>query len=354
MAAAHLENVFLSLDTGEYDVVFMGPRSEIECTDRGYAEKYNCNVVSINEVTDKKLCYKLAVTMWGDHKSKNRIKKYGIRFIAEKILLVSSIFDHTYGIESAEKFPYDYIACCGEFQRKFFSQYFDAKKIFLTGSPRLKAKSLIVDRESGAETARRIIIEQVGLGVIFDKKTLLLLPSYNQEVSSHRNCATIDFLPALSKLQNDYNIIIKPHPEWASSWAGSKVFFLKMLPNAVFLNDIDNAKLFPVADFVICDYSNVILTTVYADKNIILFNAARSDVAKGLNLRDPVNTYIRSRIINFYPDEEEKFFAALKDESVWEKQKEIRREIRAEFFTENPDPARDIAELCRRIVRGEL
>jgi hypothetical protein len=331
MAAAHLENIFLAIDTKEYDVVFMGPRSELECRDRGYAEKYNCNVISINEVIERKLCYKLAVTMWGDHKSKRRIKRYGIRFIAEKTLLVSSIFDHTYGIESAEKFPYDYIACCGEYQRRLFSQYFDGKKIFLTGSPRFKAKP-----------------------PAFDKKTLLLLPSYNFEVSSLRNCATIDFLHILSKLRNEYNIIIKPHPEWASCWSGCKDFFLKAIPNALFLNDIDNAKLYPAADFVICDYSNVILTTIYADKNILLFNAPRNDVAKGRILRDPVNSYLRDRIINFYPDEEEKLVAALKDDSIWEKQKEIRAQIRKEFFTENPDPARDIAELCRRIVRGEL
>jgi hypothetical protein len=354
MSAAHLENVFLSIDVKDYDIIFMGPRSEIECRERGYAEKYNCNVISINEVIERKLCYKLAVTMLGDHKSKRRIKRYGIRFIAEKILLVSSIFDNTYGIERAEKFPYDYIACCGEYQRRLFSQYFDGKKIFLTGSPRLRAKPPTFDKEAALETARRIISEQKALDINFDKKTLLLLPSYNSEVSSLRNCATIDFLPMLSKLQNEYNIIIKPHPEWASCWSGCKRFFLKALPNAVFLNDIDNAKLFPAADFVICDYSNVILTTIYADKNIMLFNAARNDVANGCTLHDNVNSYLRDRIINFYVDEEEKLFAALKDDSVWEKQKDIRREIRAEFFTENPDPARDIAELCRRIVRGEL
>jgi hypothetical protein len=331
MAAAHLENIFLAIDTNEYDIVFMGPRSELECRDRGYAEKHNCNVISINEVIKRKFYYKLAVTMFGDHKSKRRIKKYGIRFIAEKTLLVSSIFDHTYGIESAEKFSYDYIACCGEYQRKFFSQYFDGKKIFLTGSPRLKPKP-----------------------PSFDKKTLLLLPSYNPEVSSPRNCATIEFLHILSKLQNEYNIIIKPHPEWASSWSGCRDFFLKAIPNALFLNDIDNAKLYPAADFVICDYSNVILTTIYADKNILLFNAPRNDEAKGSALRDPVNSYLRDRIVNFYPDEGEKLFDALKDDSIWEKQKEIRAQIRKEFFTDNPDPARDIAELCRRIVRGEL
>ncbi|MDR1105396.1 MAG: hypothetical protein LBL44_03470, partial [Treponema sp.] len=73
MATAHLENIFLNLDTSDYDIVFMGPRSELECREKAYAQKYNCNVVSVNEVIARKLCYKLAVTMFGDHKSKKHM-----------------------------------------------------------------------------------------------------------------------------------------------------------------------------------------------------------------------------------------------------------------------------------------
>jgi CDP-glycerol glycerophosphotransferase (TagB/SpsB family) len=332
----------------------MGPRSELECRERAYAQKYNCNVISVNEVISRKLCYKLAVIMWGDHKSKNGIKKYGINFIAEKILLIASIFDNTYGIEYFKKFPYDYIVCCGEFHKKIFEQFFDNEKIFMLGSPRIKSNLVKTSKTEAAEAVHKIIIEQTGININFTKKTILLLPSYNNFVSSIRGCATINFLPVLSKLSNEYNIIIKPHPEWASSWDGCKNFFCRALPNAIFLNNVDNFILYPIVDFVICDYSNVILTTISADKNIILFNASRDDVEKNYDLRDPVNSYLRDRVINFYPDEEEKFFAALKNDDIWEKQKEIRRQIRAEFFTENPNPARDIADLCWRIVRGEV
>jgi hypothetical protein len=356
MSASHLENIFPNFDSDDYDIVFMGPRSELECGERDYAQKYNCNVISINDVIAHKRCYRLAVTMWGDHKSKKRLKKYGISFIAEKTLLVASIFDTTYGIEYLEKFPYDYIVCCGEFHKRLYGQYFNTENLFMLGSPRFKS-SLIeatgtdaVDAAGAAALMK--IAEQSDININLSKKTILFLPSYNNTVSSVRNCATIDFLPAAAKLQDEYNIIIKPHPEWASSWSGCKDFFCKALPSAIFLNNIDNFALYPLVDFVICDYSNVILTTIRADKNIILFNAGRDNVAKNYELRDPVNSYLRDRIINFYPDEEEKFFAALKDGDIWEKQKEIRRQIRAEFFTENPNPARDIAGLCRRIVKG--
>ncbi|MDR1147733.1 MAG: CDP-glycerol glycerophosphotransferase family protein [Spirochaetaceae bacterium] len=354
MATAHLENIFLNLDTKDYDIVFMGPRSELECNEKAYAQKHNCNVVSVNEVIAHKLCYKLAVTMFGDHKSKKHIKKYGLNFIAEKTLLIASIFDYTYSLEYLKKKPYDYIVCCGEFHKKFFEQYFDNKSIFMLGSPRFKPISAGSCGAAAVETARRLIAEQSGIKLNPAKKTLLLLPSYNGAVSSARNCATIDFLPILTKLQDEYNIIIKPHPEWASSWGGCKDFFCAAIPNAVFLNNVDNFMLYPAADFVVCDYSNVIFTTIHADKNIILFNAGRNDVEKNYALRNPVNSYLRENIINFYPDEEEKLFAALKDDAIWEKQKEIRRQIRADFFTDNPNPARDIAGLCGRIMKGEV
>jgi hypothetical protein len=353
MATAHLENIFLNLDTSDYDIVFMGPRSELECREKAYAQKHNCNVVSVNEVIARKLCYKLAVTMFGDFKSTKCIKKYGFNFIAEKTLLVASIFDYTYSLEYLKKNPYDYIVCCGEFHKKIFEQYFDNKSIFILGSPRFKPISAELRGTIAVETARRVIAEQSGVHMNPAKKTMLLLPSYNGAVSSIRNCATIDFLPMMAKLQDEYNIIIKPHPEWASSWGGCKDFFCEAVPNAVFLNNADNFMLYPIADFVVCDYSNVIFTTIHADKNIILFNAGRNDVEKNYALRSPVNSYLRENIINFYPDEEEKFFAALKDDSIWEKQKEMRRQICADFFTDNPNPARDIAGLCRRILKGE-
>jgi hypothetical protein len=62
--------------------------------DKGCAEKYNRNVISVNEVMERKLCYKLSVIMLGDFKWKNYIKRYGISFIAEKYF--QSIFYDTY------------------------------------------------------------------------------------------------------------------------------------------------------------------------------------------------------------------------------------------------------------------
>jgi hypothetical protein len=218
MSAAHLENLFPCLSPVEYDIVFMGPRSELEVRDRAYAEKYNCTVISANEVIRRKLCYKLAVTMWGDHKSKNSIiKKYGLSFIAEKTLLIASIYDCTYGIEYLEKFPYDYVVCCGEFGRKLFETFGRKDNIFVLGSPRFTPKPAASDKEDRTETARRMITEQTGENINPCKKTILLLASYHSAISSLQNCASIDFLPMLKKPQDEYNIIIKPHPEWSSS-----------------------------------------------------------------------------------------------------------------------------------------
>jgi CDP-glycerol glycerophosphotransferase (TagB/SpsB family) len=176
------------------------------------------------------------------------------------------------------------------------------------------------------------------------KKNILWLPSHTKTTSLYT------FAPVLAKIQTDYNIIVKPHPLLLNI----EKFITSIIPEVTIINQVSNDKLLPAADFSICDYGGSVFLSIMADKNTLLFNADKPEFPPELSIQDIPELAIRDRIINFYTDEEEKFFTALKDDSVWEKQKEIRAQIRAEFFTDNPDPARDIAELCRRIVKGEL
>jgi hypothetical protein len=330
----HLENIFALLDTSEYDIVFIGPVSELACREKNYGKKYNSRIFSINEVIKRRSCYKLAVTISGNETTSYGKRLLGLQFIADKIMLVASIFHHVHITDYLNNFAYDYVVFSGEYQKRIYEKLVCKGKIFVMGSPRMVTNT------------KEIITEQVDAHINPKNKTILILPSYFDT-----KIVILDFLHLIAKLQDEYNIIVKPHPDIAEKIMRK---FLLIVPRAIYLKKADNVKLFPIANFAICDSGNSVLTTIRADKNIILINAGREDAEKNYILHDPMYSYFRERIINFYPDEEEKLFAALKDDSVWEKQKEIRREIRAEFFTENPDPARDIAELCRRIVRGEL
>jgi hypothetical protein len=342
----HLENIFFLLAPHEYDIVFIGPMSESACMEKRYDKKYNCAVLSINEVVKRKFRYKLAVTISGDETTSYGKRLLGLQFIADKILLITSIFMHIHITDFLENFEYDYVVFSGEFQKQRYEKLVRKGKMFVMGSPRMIMRGDDYDSKDGIKTVYEGIAEQTGDCINTDKKTILLLPSY---VGDKR--IILDFLHLIKKLQDEYNIIIKPHQDMAEEILHP---VLSVVPQAIFLKKFDNVKLFPAANFVICDNGNSVLTTIRADKNIILFNAVRDDAEEKPELRDPVYSYLREKIINFYPDEEEKFFAALKDGDIWEKQKEIRRQIRADFFTENPNPARDIAGLCRRIVKGEV
>jgi CDP-glycerol glycerophosphotransferase (TagB/SpsB family) len=239
--------------------------------------------------------------------------------------------DTPYFIDGISKLPYDYLVCCGNYQKRRIESYIPKEKLFLLGYPR-------IDSSADKNIAEQIITARTGRCIDHVKKTILWLPTHSAETSLYV------FAPTLAKIQGEYNIIIKPHPLLLNV----EKFIRSMLPNVFVLNNVSNEMLFPVTDFVICDYGGSAFLSLKADKNVLFFNTYEAELSQ-----DIPELGIRDRIVNFYVTEEEKFFAALKDDSVWEKQKEIRREIRAEFFADNPNPARDIAELCRRIVRGE-
>jgi hypothetical protein len=334
---SHLEKVISSFKNDEYDIVYIR-FSEVKC--KNYARIHNSNVLSIQEVIKHKSYYNLAVITHAGLGDGDKNYNYGIEMIASKIMFVASLIDFDY-CNLINMKPFNYIVCANEYQKKQFEEVISCDKLFVLGLPRQNV------REYNRETSIEIIRRHTGCNIDVSKKTLLWLPTHTKTSSA------IKFAPIIAKLQNEFNIIEKPHPFLYYENKNFYDFMKKIIPEIIIINDIDNIKLIPAADFVVCDYGGSVFYAVLADKNVILLNTPSTELDGASGQSVPSNV-IRSRIVNFYPDEEEKFFAALKDDSVWEKQKEIRKEIRAEFFTENLDPARDIAELCRRIVRGEL
>jgi hypothetical protein len=336
-ALDHIEKITLNFKNNEYDLIYVN-LGEAKCRD--YAAKYNCNVFSIQEVIKRKLCYRLAVTTHGGMGNDYDDKfNYGIELIASKILFIASLIDYDY-CELLNMNLNNYIICANEYQKKQLEKIISGDKLFVLGLPRMK------DCKHGKETAKEIV--ELAQGIDPNKKTLLWLPTHTK-VSP-----VVDFAPVISKLQNEINIIIKPHQFLYYEISDFDNFMRNIIPEIIIINDVDSVKLIPLADFVVCDYGGSVFYAIYADKNVILLNTPKPELLTGVFAPNVPSNIIRNRVVNFFPNEEEKFFAALKDDSVWEKQKEVRAQIRAEFFTENPDPARDIAELCRRIVKGEL
>jgi hypothetical protein len=329
----HLENILSYLGSTEYDIIYLGSSRLSYCLD--FARTHNCEIIPVQRLIKAAAAYKLALAMCCD----NRCQRYGIEFIAKEILMVQTMIDGgpPY-FTGAAKLPFDYISCCGDYQKRRIESYISRDRLFVLGYPRISKHS------TNRNEAEEIIELQAKRRLNHGKKNILWLPSHTKTTSLYT------FAPALAKIQTDYNIVVKPHPLLFNI----EKFITSIIPEITIINQVSNDKLLPAADFVICDYGGSVFLSIMADKNTLLFNADKPEFPPELSIQDIPELAIRDRIINFYPEEEEKFFAALKDDSVWEKQKEIRAQIRAEFFTDNPDPARDIAELCRRIVRGEI
>jgi hypothetical protein len=333
----HLEKIISNLRKDEYDLVYINT-AEFKCRD--YAIRYDSNVISIQDVIKNKLCYSLAVTTHSGFDDCDVNYNFGVELIASKIMFVASVIDFDYrGINIK---PFDYIICINEYQKKQCEEVVNSDKLFVLGSPKIS-----VNRES-KENTKEMIERHTGHDINPGKKTLVWLPTHTK-ISS-----VIYFQPIIAKLQNEFNIIIKTHPLNYYEVSDFDNFMRKSIPEGIIINDVDNIKVIPIADFAVCDYGGSVFYAIHADKNVILLNTPKPELLTGTFATNTPSNIIRDRIINFYPDEEEKFFAALKDDSIWERQKEARAQIRAEFFTDNPDPARDIAELCRRIVRGEI
>jgi hypothetical protein len=334
----HLENIILNFKNDEYDLVYIN-FSKICC--KNFASRHNCNVVSIQDVVKNKLCYSLAITTHAGSDTIDFNFNYGVELIASKILFTASMIDHNY-CKFVNIKSFNYIVCINEYQKEKFKKIINDNKLFISGSPRQDV------RKYDRETAKKIIMRHIGCEIDPDKKTLLWLPTHTKASS------VFYFAPVIAKLQDKFNIIIKPHIVVYYDIPGFDNFIRSIIPEIIIINAIDSVKLIPAADFVACDYGGSVFYAILADKNTLLLNACKPELLPKEFAVDVPSNVVRDRIINFYPDEEEKLFAALKDDSIWEAQKEIRAQIRKEFFTENPDPARDISEICRRIVRGEL
>ncbi|MDR1147734.1 MAG: CDP-glycerol glycerophosphotransferase family protein [Spirochaetaceae bacterium] len=330
----HLSNILSYMDSTEYDIVYLGSTRLAGCLE--YARKNNCKVVSVQALIKRRAAYRLAVTICCD----NIVQRYGIEFIAQKIFMVQTAIDGSppYFTDGVSKLPYDYLSCCGAYQKRRIENYIKPDRLFMPGYPR------ITNHHADKIQTEQIIYSKAKRGINCGKKTILWLPSHTRTTSIYT------FAPMLAKIQTEYNIIVKPHPLLLNV----EKFMRKSAPEIIVINNVPNEKLFPAADFVICDYGGSVFLAIMADKNVLFFNARDSEAPPAVLPENVPELVIRDRIINFYPDEKDKFFAALKDDDIWEKQKEIRRQIRAEFFTDNPNPARDIADLCRRIMKGEV
>jgi hypothetical protein len=132
-----------------------------------------------------------------------------------------------------------------------------------------------------------------------------------------------------------YKVIVKPH-HWCFKENKNLRRIITCFQNLELQESSDSYELIASADYVFCDYGGSAFTAIYYDKNILFLNAPK---LKTFCFQNP-EVLLREEIINFDPCcTEADILKALKDDTIWEKQKKVRQAIRERFFTITKEPA---------------
>jgi CDP-glycerol glycerophosphotransferase (TagB/SpsB family) len=305
----------------------------------------NYNHRTINDVFKNKICYKLAVfvdAIFTGYAHKQGKLINGVELIANKNL--KTMFRNggsNFWFSKDQNKMTDYIVCVNDYQRKCFEKNGIKARLFVLGSPRFEQYA-----NNGKETLNVELLEKINK---YPKnKIVLWLPT-------HTNASSVFyFTNFISSIQNEYTIILKPHPYLYGEIKNFNDYIYSKMPNITILNSVNNVDILPFADFVICDYGGSVFTAIRADRNVIFFNATRDILAKTSFGLDIPEISLRDKIVNFNCDQQDQFISTLHDPTIWEKQKVVRQEIRNEYFKDNPHAALDIADLFRKIAKNEF
>ncbi|MDR2509044.1 MAG: CDP-glycerol glycerophosphotransferase family protein [Spirochaetaceae bacterium] len=333
----HLETLFPLLNNDEYVFVVFFRNEEHE----RFLRTKNTEIFSIAECVEQKIYFKLlAVNFYpqlfyfpfADNSNL-------INFIAkEKLRLITNNFEIV--MRKSYCALFDYVICCGNYYRKILEAHnIPRQKIYCYGAIRR-------NELTAPPTEAQKMNFRIEYGGYADKKTVLWIPAHSMlsTIYSHREM--------LATLGDRYNIFLKPHPGFELQEC--EAYIHEKLPRCVVLEKkVESVKLLPYADFVISDYGGTPLTVLMADVNMVLFN-----IYADFDLKDTMgpnaanfDIYLRKYIVNFNPDEGGRLLAALEDESVWLEQKQIRNQLIAEFFADNPNAPQDAVNLMRHIMR---
>lgn len=277
----------------------------------------NCKILKINEVLGRYV-YSVVVCAHNGLECTGRIyslksDKYGIQFLGKHRSYFQFTIDIAFATTEKRNMVFDSIFFSGNYSKFLcFNSLRDTNRLqlFSFGSPRFERK----------------ILHPISFS---DRKTILWLPSHNQETSLNY------FLKQMNFLGEYYRVIAKPH-YWCFKENKDLKGRIACCQNLELQENLDSHELITSADYVFCDYGGSVFTAIYYDKNILFLNAPK---LKSFCFQNP-EVLLRKEIINFDPYcTGDDILKALKDNTIWEKQKKIRQSIRERFFTITKEPA---------------
>lgn len=157
------------------------------------------------------------------------------------------------------------------------------------------------------------------------KPTILWLPTW-LELSSLSHYADV-----MASLCDKYNVIVKTHPLTREQEPENLAILSQYQFTSVITEVYDNLNLFRCADYVVCDYGGTAFGAIYLDKPLLLLNLPN---AKGNHLvgDDSPDISLREQIVNLDIAERWQLPSILLDTLLWQRQVEIRQQLRRRYF----------------------
>lgn len=210
---------------------------------------------------------------------------------------------------------YDVILCFGPYQAERLAK-FSNPIVVQVGYPRY---SNYLKSPPDAAALR------ASLGCDPAKKTVVWLPTW-------KNLSSIGpFSGAVARLAGEYNVIVKPHPLGLSVEPERTAHLAAPPFTRVVTELLDNASLYGVADYVICDYGGPAFGAIYLDRNIVLLDVPRPEDDELMGPDSP-EAELRLSIVSVDLDRAASLGAILKDDRLWQDQRAVRDELRRRFF----------------------
>ena len=222
---------------------------------------------------------------------------------------------------------YDAILCYGPYQAEQLDFCHETLKIQM-GYPRF-------DRFFNQPIDRAARLRELKLDPA--RKTIVWLPTWS-------SLSSIDlFAPAIEKLQQKYNVIVKPHPITITD-EPARMRTLESF-HCLIREHIDNVELFQLADFLLCDYGGSAFGGIYTDKNILLLDLPNA-AADPFTGEDSSDIWLRKVIPHVNALEAHRLEEQLEDSAIWQAQSRVRKRLSQYYFAPFYGYAGEVAALA--------
>lgn len=166
-----------------------------------------------------------------------------------------------------------------------------------------------------------------------NKTTILWMPSrLDWEYPNYRNIE--DWLSSFSFLQNNFQLIIRPHPHIV---ANNPELITRLIENKFNVDSLKSRNLYnlySLSDLVIADYGGSIFSGIYMHKPVILLNSANHYLVSQSNELD---ISLRYKFQEYHLKDSKKFELMLKnlDKNQINNLNQVAKKIRLEIFTDD-------------------